>query len=406
MPDRRSPRLEIAMANGGRKQTALVGMVLILAGLLQWNAPPGHAQSFSSPIQENDRIVPGDVIEVQVEDAPALSKTYGVNASGTFLMHFLGTITAQHRTEKELAGVIADGLKGRYLKGPKVSVRIIRPSRAVKNLLGAIDHHYFIQGAVRNPGAYQIEGEASLLRLIALAGGLTQTHGPIAYILRDRSNKGTGRDRSDNHNPEYETTTVDIDPLLKRAIKDAPLQRGDIVNIPVGDIFSVTGAVAAPGSFPFKQGITLREAIVLARGLTAKANTTRAVIFRENPTTGNREEINVNLAAVLRGKRKDILIQPYDIIVIPNYPVRILDRLRFLDAPPVPRLTPCRRSRPCIGRSSWTEQQGNPPTGLRMRLPQMAERGASFSAIPTEAGRRTSSLEASSRSPRCESLAR
>ena len=343
------------MANGRTKPAALVRMALILAALLQWNATPGHSQSFSFPIQENARVVPGDAIEVQVEDAPELSKTYEVNASGTFLMHFLGTITAQHRTEKELAGVIAEGLKGRYLKSPRVSVSIIRPSRAVKNLLGAIDHYYFIQGAVRNPGAYQIEGEASLLILIALAGGLTQTHGPIAYILRERSNKGTGRDRRVNANPEYETTTVDIDSLLKRAIRDTPLQRGDVVNIPVGDIFSVTGAVAAPGSFPFKQGITLREAIVLARGLTAKANTTRAVIFRENPTTGNREEINVNLAAVLKGKGKDILIQPYDIIVVPNYPVRIMDGLRFRDAPPVPRLTPCRRSRPCIARSSWTE---------------------------------------------------
>jgi protein involved in polysaccharide export with SLBB domain len=382
-------------------------MVLILAALLQWNAAPVQAQSFSSPIQENDRIVPGDAIEVQIEDAWELSKTYEVNASGTFLMRFLGTITAQHRTEKELADVIADGLKGRYLKDPKVSVRIIRPSRAVKNLLGAIDRYYFIQGAVRNPGAYQIEGEASLLMLIALAGGLTQTHGPIAYILRERSNKGTGRDRSDNAKPEYETTTVHLDPLLQRAIREeAPLQRGDIVNIPVGDIFSVAGAVAAPGSFPFKQGITLREAIMLAGGLTAKATTTRAVIFRENPTTGNREEINVNLAAVLRGKGKDILIQPYDVIVVPNYPVRIMDRLRFLDAPPVPRLTPCRRSRPCVARLSWTEQGGNPPTGLCMRLQQMAARHATFSVTPTEAGLHTSSLQVSSRSLLCESLAR
>ena len=51
------------MPNGRRKQAALVKMVLILAALLLWNAPPEHAQSFSPPTQENVRIVPGDEID-------------------------------------------------------------------------------------------------------------------------------------------------------------------------------------------------------------------------------------------------------------------------------------------------------------------------------------------------------
>jgi len=382
------------MADGRTKLTALVGMVLILAALLQWT-PPGHAQSFSSPIQENDRIVPGDAIEVHVEDAPELSKTYGVNASGTFLMRFLGTITAQHRTEKELAGVIAHGLKGRYLKAPKVSVRIIRPSRAFKNLLGAIDHYYFIQGAVRNPGAYQIQGEASLLGLIALAGGLTETHGPLAYILRDRSNKGTGRDRRDNSSPEYETTTVDIDSVLKGTIrKDVTLQRGDVVNIPVADIFVVTGEVNAPGSFPFKQGVTLREAVVLARGLTVNAVVRQGVIFREDPTTGQRTEIKVDIAAITSGKSKDVVIQPNDIIVVPSSRARTVHRFRLLDSPPVPHFKPCPRSGPCIARLSWTEQRRIRQQDCLFVSAVAADGSATcdFSVTPTEAGLHTSSL--------------
>lgn len=193
-----------------------------------------------------------------------------------------------------------------------------------------------------------IDGRASLLRLIALAGGLTDTHGPIAYIIR--SNKGTGIGRRDNGDPEYETTTVNIERLFKGAIsEDVTLQRGDLVNIPAADILIVTGEVVAPGSFPFKQGITLREAIVLARGLTLNAIARQGVIFREDPTTAKRTEIKVDIAAVTSGKSKDVPLRPNDIIAVPSSRMKTINPLRFMDAPPIPHLTPCRRSGPCIG---------------------------------------------------------
>lgn len=344
------------MANARNTEAALTRMLLILACLFQLNDPAGFAHSFSSPTQGNGRIVPGDVIEVQVEDAPELSKTYTVNASGTFLMRFLGNITAQHRREKELADVIANGLRGHYLKDPKVSVRVVRPSGPVKNLLGATSQYYFIQGAVRNSGAYRIEGRPSVSRLIDLAGGLTNTHGPIAYILRARSNKDAGTDRRTEDVPEYETTTVDIDRLLKGAIsEDVTLQRGDVLSIPVADTFVVTGEVGAPGSFPFKQGMTLREAIVLARGFTANAVARQGVIFREDPTTGKRTEIKVDIVAITSGKSKDVALQPYDIIIIPSSRVKTRNLLRFMDSPPIPRLPPCRRSGDCISLMNGNE---------------------------------------------------
>lgn len=347
------------MARGGRSAVELVGTMLVLVFLLQGNAAANQEQTSSSPTQDDYRIAPGDEIDVQVEDAPELSMTYRVNASGKFLMRFLGAITAQHRTEKGLADVIADGLKRRYMKDPKVSVRIVRGSELPRSLPVAIDHHIFILGSVRNPGAYRIQGRATLSKLISLAGGLTETHGPIAYVLRRQAKQSDGSDRTTKDGPEYETTTVDIDRLLKGAIsEEMTLQRGDVVSIPAADTFVVTGEVGAPGSFPFKQGMTLREAIVLARGLTANAVARGGVIFREDPTTGKRTEIKVDIAAITSGKSKDVALQPNDIIAVPSSRVKIFDRLRYLDSPPIPHFAPCRRSRPCNARLSWTEQCG------------------------------------------------
>ena len=56
----------------------------------------------------------------------------------------------------------------------------------------------------------------------------------------------------------------------------------------------------------------------LARGATVKANPSKGLIFREKPGTNERDEIAVNIEAVMKGKASDILLQPNDIIVLPD----------------------------------------------------------------------------------------
>src|SRR6185295_6729935 len=53
--------------------------------------------------EEDYRIGPNDVIDVQVENAPELSKTFRVTAAGTFLMPYVGRVTAAKKTTEELA---------------------------------------------------------------------------------------------------------------------------------------------------------------------------------------------------------------------------------------------------------------------------------------------------------------
>src|SRR5215471_1349337 len=124
--------------------------------------------------EEDYRIGVGDVIEVQVEDMPEVSKSIRVTAAGTFLMPILGRMKAQGKTSESLAQEIADKLRGDYLKDPKVSV-VIREYNS---------RSFFIQGAVRSPGVFQIEGRPSLLTLITLAGGLAENHGSVSFIIR------------------------------------------------------------------------------------------------------------------------------------------------------------------------------------------------------------------------------
>ncbi|HEX8089743.1 MAG TPA: polysaccharide biosynthesis/export family protein [Blastocatellia bacterium] len=277
-------------------------------------------------LEEDYRIGANDVIDIQIDNAAELSRSFRVTAAGTFLMPYLGRITAQNKTPEELAQYIAGRLRGDYLRDPKVTVSVKEYN----------SRSFFIQGSVRNPGVYQIEGRPSLLELITLASGLTESHGATAFIIRKikQPQKADGQKKDDppvaaaapdkdsdtdpDESARYELKSVNINGLLKgRFEQDMFLEPGDIINIPVSDVFFVAGEVNQPGSFPLKEGTTLRQAISLAMGTNFKAATDRGVIFREN-ANGKREEMRVDIASVMSGKREDIPILANDIIIVPN----------------------------------------------------------------------------------------
>ena len=289
---------------------------------------------------ENYRIGPSDVIEIFIEDAPELSRTLRVSADGTVMTPFLGRVPAQDKTADELSQTIADRLRGEYLEDPQVTVTIKQINSRT----------YFVQGAVRRAGLYQIEGQPSLLKLITIAGGLTENYGSTAFIIREINaigDQGVRNDAGpkDSSKPvdsngsqlkeagtssgtpntastaaaKYELVKVNINGLLRGNFdQNLMIVPGDIVHIPPTDVFFVAGEVNAPGSFVLKEGTTLRQAISLAQGANFNAAADRGIIFREDPATGKRDEIKVDIPAVMNGKKPDIPIAANDIVIVPN----------------------------------------------------------------------------------------
>jgi polysaccharide export outer membrane protein len=297
---------------------------------------PGVTSALAD-VTEDYLINPGDVIDVQVDRAPELSGTRRVSASGTIRMVYLGSIKAQGVTTDELASFIANSLSDRYLKNPRVTVTIAQMN----------SHTFFIQGAVNRPGAYQIEGRPSLLTLIALAGGLTENYGSTAFIIReayrpkmDVPDKGDpkgaldsqpesvaanspsqpGDRNQETEDPErYELIKVNINGLFRGDLdKNMRLDPRSIVHIPQAEVFFVGGDVNAPGSFMFKEGATLRQAITLAQGMKSRAASDRAIIFREDPVTRKKQEIRVDAGKIMNGKQEDVAITASDVVIIPN----------------------------------------------------------------------------------------
>jgi polysaccharide biosynthesis/export protein len=273
---------------------------------------------------EDYRIGLKDVLEVTVDKAPELSGSWRVNSNGSFQMNYVGRVMAQGRTTEEVGDFIAERLKGKYLKNPHVTVVVKQyNSRA-----------FFIQGQVRSPGLYFLEGKPNLLELITLAGGLSDSHGAWAFIIRPIKQPAEAAqsqapdpgakpaDKTDNpadEAPKYDLLKTNINGLLKGSFEqNMMLEPGDIINIPPTDMFFVAGEVKTPGSFQLKEGTTLRQAISMAQGATYKAAGSKTVIFREDPKTSERKEIKVDLPAVMKGKDPDIPLIANDIVIVPN----------------------------------------------------------------------------------------
>ena len=294
-------------------------------------ATPGKRGSSSVLVlrDEDYRIGPNDVLDIQIESWPEMTRSFRVTAAGTFLMPYLGRVVAAEKTPEELAQFIADGLRGDYLRDPKVTVFVKEYN----------SRSFYIQGSVRSPGVYQIEGRPSLLELLTLAGGLADNHGSRAYIIRKIkyaaeepgtqetatpktsdpvTSSGGDQKLQTPEKPRYEMTSANISGLLKgRFDQDVFIEPGDIINIPTTDVFFVSGEVKAPGSFPLKEGTTLQQAISLAQGTVFKSKADETIIFREN-SDGKREAIKVDLSAVMKGKKPDVPIMANDIIMVPN----------------------------------------------------------------------------------------
>lgn len=278
----------------------------------QQTPEPAPPPSVIVSTKEDYRIGAGDMIEIRVEDAPELLTRTRVSSKGTVLMPYLENIEVVGKTTEEVTAVVAGKLRGKYLKNPHVSVAITQVN----------SHSFLIQGAVRRPGPFQIEGRPTLFALIGYAGGLMENHGSRAFIIRETKNAGTVAVPETGEVPKYEMLASNISSLYKgRFDENILLEPGDVVNIPPTDVFFVAGSVNAPGEFPLKDGTTLRQAIALAQNWTAKAQPKNAVIYREG-VNGERKEVAVDIHAIMNNKSPDVPIQANDIIIIPDSKVK------------------------------------------------------------------------------------
>lgn len=119
------------------------------------------------------RISPLDMLEVSVFQVPDLSKKVRVAADGRITLALIGDVMAAGKSTHQLETEIAAELGEKYLQSPEVSVFIS----------DAASQRVTVEGAVAQPGIYPTVGGATLMQVIALSGGMTDTADSKAVLV-------------------------------------------------------------------------------------------------------------------------------------------------------------------------------------------------------------------------------
>ena len=260
-------------------------------------------------------IGPGDQVTGKVLGEPQFDFVSTVDENGKIEVPFFDDpVMAMCMSERQLRTEVTK-LLAKYLKKPELSLQITdRKSRPPVS----------IYGEVRSQQQFLLTRRAYLLELLTVAGGLTEKSGGTVTVFRTRPPMcGT---------PEQAEAWKKVDGSgLGAPSKDfslTSLRQGDEASNPEilpGDVILVhkaapvyiTGEVVRPGEISIpEEGLLLTQAVAMSNGITREARTKNITIRRRKSNSPEPELIAVNYDQIRKGQQKDVLLQPFDIIVV------------------------------------------------------------------------------------------
>jgi polysaccharide export outer membrane protein len=283
-------------------------------------APIAAAQQPSTPaaiVPAKDdaryRIGPGDVLAITVRKAPELSmEAVRVDQRGMIRIPMVtDEVRAACLTETDLANQIAT-LYLEYKNNPSVEVYVREfQSRPVA-----------VIGAVNGAGQFRMQRRVRLLELLTFAGGPSGRAGRLVDVIHSggpsvcddapvKIATGSGLEVPDSYNLP--------DTLAGKEGANPYVQPGDIISVPEADQVFIIGHVMSPQALSLRdKQMTISRAIAMVGGPARDANTSRVRIIRHITGSEAKQEVFVDLSAVMKQKATDVVLFPDDIVEVPS----------------------------------------------------------------------------------------
>jgi polysaccharide export outer membrane protein len=238
----------------------------------------------------------GDLLGINVYDAPELSQEVRVGSEGTVHLTLLGDVYASSLQPNQLAQQIEDQLKQRNLmRNAQVSVVVKEFST----------QGVTVEGEVKKPGVYPIYSARTLVDILAVADGVTGAADTRVTIRRQLTGK-------------IEVVTLSQDNGKQVADSDVRVFPGDTVIVPRAGLAYVLGDVQRPGGYMMRDNgtMTILQAISEAQGTTHNASLKHVILIRRE--AGVTHTIPIELKAIQRGQIPDQTLLAGDIIFVPT----------------------------------------------------------------------------------------
>ena len=190
--------------------TAFVALLVLIFGVTSGNAqttagknrPPAAERSSEPPTlaattppsstpdprsvvvrsdSPNYRLLPNDLVNIQVFQEDDLQSTERIARDGTISFPFIGTVSLVGKTLQESAEILQTRLR-EYLVHPQVTVRVAEYSK----------RRFTVLGQVAKPGIYELPDGSTLtlLEAIGMAGGYTRIANQSRITLKRQGQRG------------------------------------------------------------------------------------------------------------------------------------------------------------------------------------------------------------------------
>ncbi|HEX4006916.1 MAG TPA: SLBB domain-containing protein [Acidobacteriaceae bacterium] len=256
--------------------------------------PPAAAPT----VTESLLIGPGDLLHITIVRESELDQHIRVLDSGEIVLALAGNLPVQGLTPAEAAARIAARYRdGQFLLHPEVSVFVEEYATETVTVTGQVAH----------PGAFRIAVPRSLIDVLSLAGGLTES--ADRHIVIERKSPGGEND---------ERIRAFLSNRADAALNaDILVRPGDTVVVPKAGIVYVLGDVAHPGGYVMENDsqLTVLEAIALAAGTSKTASEKRVRLVRN--VDGLTQSLDLPLRDMERGREPDVPLQANDILYVP-----------------------------------------------------------------------------------------
>jgi polysaccharide export outer membrane protein len=274
---------------------------------------------------------PGDVLDLRVYNEAQFNGPLVVDDEGNVSIPFIeAPIRAQCRSDREVRADVIKALS-KYLNKPQVNLRLTD----AKSRPAAV-----VFGAVRSPSRVQMQRRVKLLDLLATSGGVTEAAGGDIQIFHTEpimcpDAEDLAAVPAETFRPA-DPTQVGYDVYSLMALKDGkqeanPVVRpGDIVIVQEAQPVYVTGAVRQPMSLYLKNGMQLKQAFAMVGGLAKGAKSSGIIVWRRKKGQSEPEKLVVNFKDIQKEKVKDIQLEPYDIVDVPDDSGSLSNTMRSL----------------------------------------------------------------------------
>src|SRR6185369_7120982 len=215
---------------------------------------------------------PNDVLTITVYNQPQLSGKFVVEADGTFAYPLLGRVAAGGLSIRAVEDKVRQGLANGFLKDPQITATVDQYR----------SQQIFVMGEVKQPGPLQFTGSMTLIEALARAGSVTERAGTEALIVHsDAGGAAVSAPVASANTARGDAIRIDLQKLQSGTLaQNLALRPGDTIFVPRALTVFVSGNVRMPGEYVIRVGMTVRQALALAGGVTDRGSTRRVQIIR------------------------------------------------------------------------------------------------------------------------------